>query len=85
MLFQVSRFRGSDFIGAHVPELSRHTSLHLKYISSYIYRVICFKFGSWIGVLDGVELELVCNFCISCSIPEISWDKVEYAEKSRML
>ena len=34
------------------------------------------------GVLNGVELELVYNFFISCSIAEISWAKVHYAKQS---
>ena len=33
------------------------------------------------GVLNGVELELVHNFFISCSIAEISsWAEVQYAD-----
>ena len=33
---------------AHVPDLSRHTScLHLKCISSYVFKTVCFKSGSW--------------------------------------
>ena len=44
---QFSRSGGFDFIGDHVPKLSQHTSLHLKCYSSYIYRIICFKFVPW--------------------------------------
>ena len=63
-----------DFIGAHVPELSRHTSLHLN-LSSPTSMGLC-VLNLVYGVLNGVELELarelVYNFFISCSIAEIA-------------
>ena len=31
------------------------------------------------GILNGVELDLVCNFFISCSSSQISWAEVQYA------
>ena len=31
------------------------------------------------GVLTGVELELVYNFFLSCSIAEVSWAEAQYA------
>ena len=33
-----------------------------------------------LGILNGVELELVYNFFMSCSIAELSWAKVQYAD-----
>ena len=37
--------------------------------------------SDWVhGVLNGIELEFVQNFFISCSSSEISWAKVQYAD-----
>ena len=32
------------------------------------------------GVLNGVELDFAYNFFTSCSVAEISWAKVQYAD-----
>ena len=54
--------RGSDFIGARVPELLPHASLHLKCISSYIFKIICLESHLSLWSLNGVELD----FWTSC-------------------
>ena len=61
---------GFDFIGAHVPELSRHTSLHLNVSSRTSIRLYVSNLVH--EALNAVELGFLCNFFISCSIPEIS-------------
>ena len=70
---------GPVAIVTDITELSRDTPVFTYNLSSptsmglYVSNLVP-------GILNSIELDLVYNFFISCSIGEISWAKVQYAD-----